>query len=85
MKTEKGEEYMGNGLFRSYIGAETLQKARRLLSEGSGQPERDLNKECCSFQDPNYLFVKFDFEYVYFRKVSSDEKKKTNFPATPIA
>ncbi len=78
MIIDDGDEYLGNGIFRSYIGAETLQKARTLLAKGSGQPERDLNEECCSFQDPNYLFVKFDLEYVYYRKMNAEERKKNS-------
>lgn len=62
-------EYLGNNIFREYLGAVFLQKLREEVSNAEGQPERNLNEENWKMASPGFRFIKFDLEYVYYEHI----------------
>lgn len=60
-------EYLGNGVFREYLGAAFIQKLKDAVSKAGCAA--DLNDNAWRMEDKDFRFIKFDLEYVYYQRI----------------
>lgn len=70
-------EYLGNNLYREYLGVTFLQELKETLSKAQGSPITDLNEGNWRMEmtNANFRFVKFDLEYVYYERIVKHSNK----------